>query len=65
MYLPERIIIVSPSIAIDAAAPTVLLASPSNSPVLLSSPSTVTQIALSVSTPEGLHDTPLPTADNL
>ena len=47
----------------DAAAPTVLLASPSKNPLLVSSPSRVTQIAFSVSTPGGLHDTPVPTDD--
>ena len=55
-----------PAVASPAAAPPIVLfASPSKNPVLLSSPSRVTQIAFSVSTPDGLQDTPAPTADNL
>ena len=64
-YVPDRIIIVSPAFATAAAPPTVLFASPSKNPLLASSPSTVTQIAFSVSTPDGLQDTPDPTEDNL
>ena len=63
-YLPGRILIVSPSSATAAAAPTVALASPSKNPLLLSSPSFDTQIVFWVSTPDGLHDTPDPTDDN-
>ena len=53
--------IVSVSTAIDAAAPTVAFASPSNNPLLLSLPFLDTHIVLFVCTPDGLHDTPVPT----
>ena len=43
-YLPGRILIVSPSSATAAAAPTVALASPSKNPLLESSPFLDTQI---------------------
>ena len=57
--------IVSPLNATAAAAPIVAFASPSNSPLFVSHPFLVTQIVLCVSTPEGLHDTPVPTDANL
>ena len=53
--------IVSVSTAIDAAAPTVAFASPSSNPLLLSDPLLETHIVLLVWTPDGLHETPVPT----
>ena len=43
----------------------VAFASPSNNPELLSFPSLVTYKMFVVSTPGGLHETPVPTEDNL
>ena len=54
---------VSPCSAIAAAAPIVYLASPSRSPLFVSHPFFVTHMVLFVCTPDGLHDTPIPTPD--
>ena len=56
---------VSPSRATAAAPPIVALASPSSNPEFESFPSLVTYKIFVVSTPGGLHDTPVPTEDNL
>ena len=61
IYNPGLILIVSVSTAIEAAAPMVALASPSSNPLLLSDPLLETHMVLFVCTPDGLHDTPVPT----
>ena len=60
-YLPGLILIVSPSCATAAAPPRLAFASPSSNPLFKSLPFLETQIVFLVSTPGGLHDTPVPT----